>query len=202
MDLIHAESHFNFIKMHLISHFRDHICQFGNISMFSTEYGQLTHREQIKDGYQRLKKIDAARQIIRSYGRQHAIRMRLLNLEFRRHAGADLPGEVVEYLEKTKTVPAPPVYRRILKECRDNVREVVDFGRVLDVSSEAICRELIPYSRLSLPLGRRLPEDLTILRSLPVELMTTLEIPVLAFQETDVYDIHRALCTSARLFGN
>ena len=25
MDLFHAESHFNFIKMHLISHFRDHI---------------------------------------------------------------------------------------------------------------------------------------------------------------------------------
>ena len=32
--------------------------------------------------------------------------------------------------------------------------------------------------------------------------MTTLEIPVLAFQETDVYDIHRAWCTGARLFQN
>ena len=202
MDLIHAESHFNFIKMHLISHFRDHICQFGNIPMFSTEYGELAHREQIKDGYQRSNKIDAARQILSSYGRQHAIRMRLLNLEFLRHAGADLPGEVVEYLEKTRTAPAPPAYRRILKGRRDNVRDVVDFGRVLDVSSEAICRELIRYSRLSLPLGRRLPEDLTILRSMPVELMTTLEIPVLAFQETDVYDIHRARCTGARLFRN
>ena len=97
MDLIHAESHFNFIKMHLISHFRDHICQFGNIPMFSTEYGELMHREQIKDGYQRSNKIDAARQILSSYGRQNAIRMRLLNLEFLRNAGADLPGEVVEY---------------------------------------------------------------------------------------------------------
>ena len=101
-----------------------------------------------------------------------------------------------------RTTPAPPAYRRILKGRRDNVRDVVDFGRVLDVSSEAIYRELIRYSRLSLPLGRRLPEDLTILRSLPVELMTTLEIPVLAFQETDVYDIHRAQCTGARLFRN
>ena len=78
----------------------------------------------------------------------------------------------------------------------------VDFGRVLDVSSEAICRELIQYSPLSLPLGSWLLEDLTILLSLPVELMTTLEIPVLAFQETDVYDIHRARCTSAQLFRN
>ena len=72
------------------------------------------------------------------------------------------------------------------------MHDVLDFGRVLDVSSEAICRELILYSRLSLPLGHWLPEDLTILRSLTVGLMTTLEIPVLAFQETDVYDIHRA----------
>ena len=50
MDLIHAESHFNFVKMHLISHFRDHIYQFGNIPMYSTEYGELAHKEQIKDG--------------------------------------------------------------------------------------------------------------------------------------------------------
>ena len=125
-----------------------------------------------------------------------------MNLEFLHHARADLPGEVVKYLKKTRTAPASPAYHRILKERFDNVPEVIDFGRVLNGSSEAICGELIPYSRLSLPLGRRLPEDLTILRSLPVELMITREIPVLAFQETDVYDIHRARCTGARLFQN
>ena len=32
--------------------------------------------------------------------------------------------------------------------------------------------------------------------------MTTLEIPVLAFEETDVYDIHRAQCSGTRLFRN
>ena len=53
MDVIHVESHFNFIKMHLISHFPDHIFQFGNIPMFSTQYAELAHREQIKDVYQR-----------------------------------------------------------------------------------------------------------------------------------------------------
>ena len=200
MDLVHAESHFNFIKIHLISHFRNYIYQFGNIPIYSTEYGELVHKEQIKDRYQRSNKIDAARQILSSYGRQHAIWMRLLNLEFLRHARANLPGEVVEYLEKRRTAPAPPAYHRILKERCDIVRDVVEFGRVLDVSPEAICRELIRYSRLSLPPGRRLPEDLAILRSLPVELMTTLKSPLLAFQETDVYDIHRAWCTGARLF--
>ena len=47
MDLIHSESHFNFIKIHLLSHFSDHIRQFGNIPMFSTEFGELTQKEQI-----------------------------------------------------------------------------------------------------------------------------------------------------------
>ena len=79
MDLIHAISHFNFIKMHIIIHFREHIYQFGNIPMYSTKFGELAHKEQIKDGYRRSNKIDAARQILRSYGQHHAIRMRLLN---------------------------------------------------------------------------------------------------------------------------
>jgi len=202
MDLIHAESNFNFIKMHLISHFRDHIYQFGNIPMYSTEFGELAHKEQIKDGWRRSNKIDAARQILSSYGRQHAIRMRLLNLEFLRRSGADLPPEVVEHLEKTITAPAPPAHRRILKGRRDDIGDLIDLGRVLDISTETLCRELIRYSRLNLPLLRRLPEDPAMLQSMPVEVLTQLEIPVPAFQETDVYDIHRARCTGARLFRN
>ena len=80
MDMINAESHFNFVKMHLLSHFCDHIRQFGNIPMYSTEIGELAHKTQIKDGWRQSNKNDAARQIVHSYGRQHAIRMRLLNL--------------------------------------------------------------------------------------------------------------------------
>jgi len=40
------------------------------------------------------------------------------------------------------------------------------------------------------------------LRSLPVELLTQLKIPVLAFQEADVYEIHRARSTGALHFRN
>jgi len=60
MDLINAESHFTFVKRHLISHFGDHIYQFGNIPMFSTEYRELAHKEQIKDGYRRSNKNNLA----------------------------------------------------------------------------------------------------------------------------------------------
>ena len=49
MDSIHSESHFNFIKIHLLSHFGDHINQFGNIPMYFTEFAELVHKEQVKD---------------------------------------------------------------------------------------------------------------------------------------------------------
>ena len=203
MALINAESHFNFVKMHLISHLGDHIYQFGNIPMFSTEYGDLAHKEQIKDGYRPSHTNNPARQILSSYGRQHAFRIRLLNLEFLQRSRADLAAEVVEHLGETLTAPsAPPVYCRMLKGHRKDVRGVADFGRALKVSPETICREFIRYSRLSLLLGRRILEDPAILRSLPIELLRQLKIPVLAFQELNVYDIQRARCIGDGLFRN
>jgi len=51
MDLIHRESHFKFIKIHLRSHFGDDTRQLGNIPMYYTEFGELAHKEQIKDGW-------------------------------------------------------------------------------------------------------------------------------------------------------
>ena len=98
--------------------------------------------------------------------------MRILNLEFLQRAGADLPTEVVEHLEKSRPAPTPAGHRRILKVRRHNIHDVVDFGRACDISAETICQELIRYSRLSLPPERRLPENAAILRALPVELLT------------------------------
>ena len=61
MDMIHTESHFNFVKMHLLSHFSDHIPRFGNIPMYSTEFGELAHKELIKDRWRRSNKNDVER---------------------------------------------------------------------------------------------------------------------------------------------
>jgi len=49
--------------------------------MYSTEIGELAHKEPIKDGYQRSNKNEAARQILSQYGRQHTLGMRLLTIE-------------------------------------------------------------------------------------------------------------------------
>jgi len=202
MDLIFCESHFSFIKVHLLSHFCDHIRQFGNIPIYSTEFGELVHKTQIKAGWRQSNKNDATRQIVQSYSRHHGIRMRLLNLESVRGCGTDLSPDVVEQLDTTSTTTAPDIRRRMLKGPWDDVSNMGDFSRVLGVSIQIICRGLIRYSWHNLPPARRLPEDPEILESLPVELLTQLEIAVLAFQATEKYNIHSAQCTGGLNFRN
>jgi len=41
---------FNFVKIHLLSHFGDHVRRFGNIQMYSTESGETSHKSMIKEG--------------------------------------------------------------------------------------------------------------------------------------------------------
>jgi len=76
-NLIPCENHFNFINMHYQRHFAAHVRRFGSISMYSTEIGELAHKEQIKDGYRRSSKNEAARRDLSQYGGQHALGMRL-----------------------------------------------------------------------------------------------------------------------------
>jgi len=179
--------------MHLLSHFCDQIRQFGNITMYSREIGELAHKTQIKEGWRQSNKNDAARQIVHSYARQHSIRMRLLNLQSLKNRGADLSPDVLKHLDRTSsTASRPLICRRILKGCRGDVSNIVDFSWISGVSLEIIYRELIRYSRHNLPIDHGLPEDPATLRSLPIELLTQLEVPVVTFQEADVYEIHCA----------
>ena len=147
MDMIHTESPFKFVKIHLLIQFSDHIRPFGNIPMYSTEFGELAHKEQIKDGWRRSNKNDVEQQILHSYGRQHAIRMRLLNLNSLRRRGANLGDEVLGYLDKTTSTVSTPARRgTILKGRRDDVSEVLYFCKVLGISPDRICLELFRYS--------------------------------------------------------
>ena len=143
MDLIYSESHFNFIKIHLLSHFSDQIRQFGNIPMYSTEFGELMHKEQIKNRWRRSNNNDAVRQIVYSYRLQQAIRMKLLNLESLRLHGPDLSTDVLRHLGITvSAVTAPVVRRRILKGRRNDVSNLLDLSKVSGVSLESICGDV------------------------------------------------------------
>ena len=52
-ELIQQESHFNFIKMHYLNHFLQHVRLFGSLPMYFTDIGELAHNEQITEGYHR-----------------------------------------------------------------------------------------------------------------------------------------------------
>ncbi|RPA70789.1 hypothetical protein BJ508DRAFT_201027, partial [Ascobolus immersus RN42] len=47
--------HFNFIKIHLMSHFSDTVRQFGSLEQFSTEIGETLHKLP-KEAYRRSNK--------------------------------------------------------------------------------------------------------------------------------------------------
>ena len=171
--------------------------------MYFTEFGELPHKEQIKDGWRRLNKNDIEQQILYSYGRQHGIRMRLLNLNWLRRRGANLGDDILGYLDKTSSTVSTRAPRgRILKGPRDDVSDVLDFGKVFGISLDWICLEMIRYSRHNLPTECRLPKEPAILQLLPVAVQTQLEILVLAFHERNIYDIHRARCTGTHRFWN
>jgi len=83
--------------------------------------------------------------------------MTLLNLNSLRRRGANLGDHVPGYLDKTtSTVSTPAPHGRILKGRRDDVSDVLDFCKVVAISLDRICLELLQYSRHNLPTeGRR-----------------------------------------------
>jgi len=63
-DIYDEYVYFNFVKIHLLSHFGDHVRRFGNIQMYSTESGETSHKTMIKEGYRCSNRNDASHQIL------------------------------------------------------------------------------------------------------------------------------------------
>ena len=184
-DLMQRENHFNFIKMHYLTYFELHVRRFGSVSMYSTDIGELAHKEQIKEGYRRSNKNDAARQILSQYGRQHAIGMRLQTIEALSKADnimrvGNVPMEMPD--SSSRSVP-----RRVLRGRRKNTNTLVELSLVLDINYSDMVEGLLCYIKQGVADEGQLPADSTELGLLPLERFTQLEIPVPDFQETDVF---------------
>jgi len=201
-DLIRHENHFNFIKMHYLTHFASHVRRFGSISMYSTEISELAHKDQIKDGYRRSNKNEAAQQILSHYGRQHALGIRLQTIE------ALLKVEGVIVVEDSgmemPTVPSRSTPRRVLKDRMKNTSTLTEICTALrlDIHYSNMMEEILHFIRQTAADDRRLPADSAELVLLSVEGFAQLEIPVPDVQETDRFQIHRARCTGTRAFCN
>jgi len=190
-DLIRRKNQFNFIKMHHLTHFPFHIPCFGSISIYSTEIGELAHKDHIKDGYRWSNKNDAARQILSQYGHQHALGMRLQTME----ALSKIKGVIVaeDSGMKMPAFSSHSMPRRVLKGCMKNTSTLTELCATLNIYYSDMMQEILRFTRQTAADDRRLPADPTELELLPVEGFAQIEIPVADFPETDRFQIPRAL---------
>jgi len=78
-DFLTTGAHYNFPKMHLISHFADQITRYGSLPQYSTEICKASHKP-LKDAYCRSNHINAMPQIIRTYTWAYSFAMRERNI--------------------------------------------------------------------------------------------------------------------------
>ena len=187
-DLIQRQNHFNFIKMHYLSHFASQVRRFGSISTYSTEMGELAHKKQIKEGYCSSNKNNASGQILSYNGRKHALGMRLETIEALSKAeNAFVMGNGgVGALASSQSAP----WRVLKGSMMEKIGTLTEVCRALNIEYSDMIDEMLCFIRQTIVDDQRLPCDRTGLGSLPVQQFTHLEIPVPNFQGTDVFQIH------------
>ncbi|KAF8418350.1 hypothetical protein EV426DRAFT_539685, partial [Tirmania nivea] len=67
-EILKDGAHYNFPKIHLISHYAEQIPKFGALGQYSTDISEAMHKG-FKDAYRRSNKVDATPQIITTYTR-------------------------------------------------------------------------------------------------------------------------------------
>ena len=144
-DLIQRENHFNFITMHYLSHFVSHVRLFGSILMYSTEMGELAHKEHIKEGYRRSNKNNAARQILSYYGRKHALGIRLQTIE----ALSKAENAFVMGIGRMEApASSGSAARRVLKGCMmENIGTLTELCGALNIDYSDMIEKMIRYIR-------------------------------------------------------
>ena len=101
-------------------------------------------------------------------------------------------------IQLTETEVTRP--RRLLRGHNKSINSFEQLSENLGIPVEQIFHELIRYSRRSLQNPDHLIANKERLDTMPVEQFNQLQILVLAFQETDVYDIHHARATGKGSF--
>lgn len=130
-EVYRENSHFNFPKIHLMSHFSEHVRRFGSIPQYSTEAGESAHRDQIKAPYRHTNKVDPMLQILTNYNRSHIFAMNEQNLVQIAREGC-CTAEMMDVLNLL-----PPKARRIVNASH---REYED-----PPENAEICPTSIPY---------------------------------------------------------
>ena len=109
--------------------------------MYSTDIGELAHKEQIKEGYRRSNKNEAAQQILSHYGRQHALGMRLQTIkELSKTDDKIRIGNVRTEMATSTTYSVP---QRILRSSAMNSNILIELYWVLEIDYSDMIEEML-----------------------------------------------------------
>ena len=177
---------FNFVKIHVLSHFRDHIRCFGNIQMYSTESGETNHKTMIKEGYRRSNKNDASHQILRTYARLNSFQIHEMNIQ------ADLPGSIADELrDKQRKLKVGSVTRQP-QGFTPTIETISQFNHTLKNLPDLVH----DYYRRKSSAGS--PIELATVKEFPVEICRLLHVPVENFQDVREVTWHLLRCTRSQ----
>ncbi|KAL0630995.1 hypothetical protein Q9L58_010148 [Maublancomyces gigas] len=170
IEEIREASYFNLIKMHLLTHFWQHVKRFGNIPMFSTDFSELAHKGHIKESYKSSNKVDTALQILDISTRRQAFELGLLNLQ---RLQLKHPNRAVNNLKR--------VAEELGVDLGDFGCSVLRFGRGEQGSGSfrGTLQSILEY---------------------PTENFAFLHVPVPEFQEADRYELHNLRCNGKNRF--
>jgi len=79
-EILKEGVHYNFPKIHLISHYAEQIPKFGALGQFSTDISETMHKA-FKDAYCRSNRVDSMSQVVTTYTRDHTFAMKDLTIK-------------------------------------------------------------------------------------------------------------------------
>lgn len=80
-DIHDEDVDFNFVKIHLLSYFGDHIRGFGNIQKYSTEAEEISHKSMIKEDYRESNNNAVSHQILGTSARLESFKIHEMNIQ-------------------------------------------------------------------------------------------------------------------------
>src|SRR5258706_5242904 len=199
-DILTEGAHYNFPKMHLVSHFADQITQYGSLPQYSTEICEASHKP-LKDAYRRSNHVNAIPQIINTYMQGHAFAMREKNLEQWSQELEHIPADIQSVIHPTRPgihLPrgTPPEERTVKLQGRIDTKMTYNL-HTLEVHYQI--SDLQELTMIFLTQNSYTPSYIYDLKHAPLEAFNTLQVPVPTF-DNDGHVLHKLRCTGPDLF--
>ena len=201
-DLLTEGAHYNFPKMHLISHFPDIISQFGSLGQYSAEICEASHKA-FKRAYHRSKHINIVTHIIDTYTRTYSFAMRELNIAQWNLELQVIPQDIRKVLRPTPLGTHGPggIHVFMKLQGRRGPKKVYNVKTLAKYYSLPDLQDLTKIYLIHNAFKSSLDPsaDAAHFQDSGLEAFHTIEVPVPCFDH-DGHIIHKVRCTRPDLF--